>query len=922
MLQGWVIASISFAYLGVLFAIAYFGDKRADAGRSIIANPTIYALSLAVYCTTWTFYGSVGRAASTGIGFLPIYLGPTLMAGLWWFVMLKIIRISKANRITSIADFVSSRYGKSQLLGGLVTIIAVVGIIPYISLQLKAISNSFTILLHYPEIVMPARAEALPLLQDSALYIALILAAFTILFGTRHLDATERHEGMVAAIAFESIVKLIAFIAVGAFVTFGIYNGFGDIFDRAEAVPKLEALMTVPDTGASYGSWWSLTFLSMLSIMFLPRQFQISVVENVNERHLTRAIWLFPLYLLLINIFVLPIAVGGLLHFPDGSVDADTFVLTLPMAERQEALALLVYIGGLSAGTGMVIVETIALSTMVCNDLVMPVLLRWKALRLQEEHDLSGLLLSIRRWAIAVILLLGYVYFRAAGEAYALVGIGLISFAAVAQFAPAIIGGIYWKGGTRRGAMAGLTAGFAVWTYTLLLPSFAKSGWLSLDFISEGLFGIGLLKPQQLFGLSGLGEIPHSLFWSMLANIGCYVAFSLHRRPDVVEASQGTLFVDAFRNTESAAGSRFWRGSAQVHDLLPLIGRFLGPERARDAFLAYARRRGLASIDALEANADLVHFAETLLAGAIGGASARVMVASVVKEEPLGIDEVMNILDEASQVRAYSKQLEQKSRELEAATAGLRAANERLKELDRMKDDFMSTVTHELRTPLTSIRAFSEILFEDPKTDLTDRRKFLAIIVKETERLTRLINQVLDMAKIESGNAEWHTADVDLREIIEESIAATSSLFADKQVALDMALAGEVPMVRADRDRLIQVMLNLLSNAVKFCKEGAGRVTVRLGVDGSTVRVDVADNGPGISEADQHTIFEKFRQVGDTMTAKPQGTGLGLPISRQIIEHFGGRLWVKSGTGQGATFSFSLPMNREANEHHEERKAK
>jgi len=922
MLQGWVIASVSFAYLGVLFAIAYFGDKRADAGRSVIANPTIYALSLAVYCTTWTFYGSVGRAASTGIGFLPIYLGPTLMAGLWWFVMLKIIRISKANRITSIADFVSSRYGKSQLLGGLVTIIAVVGIVPYISLQLKAISNSFTILLHYPEIVMPARAEAQPLLQDSALYIALILAAFTILFGTRHLDATERHEGMVAAIAFESIVKLIAFVAVGAFVTFGIYNGFGDIFDRAEVVPKLKALMTVADTGASYGSWWSLTFLSMLSIMFLPRQFQISVVENVNERHLARAIWLFPLYLLLINIFVLPIAVGGLLHFPDGSVDADTFVLTLPMAERQEALALLVYIGGLSAGTGMVIVETIALSTMVCNDLVMPVLLRWKALRLHEEHDLSGLLLSIRRWAIAVILLLGYVYFRAAGEAYALVGIGLISFAAVAQFAPAIVGGIYWKGGTRLGAMAGLVAGFAVWTYTLLLPSFAKSGWLSLDFISEGLFGIGLLKPQQLFGLSGLGEIPHSLFWSMLANIGCYVAFSLRTRPDVVEASQGTLFVDVFRNTEGAAGSRFWRGSAQVQDLLPLIGRFLGPERARDAFLAYARRRGLASIDALEANADLVHFAETLLAGAIGGASARVMVASVVKEEPLGLDEVMNILDEASQVRAYSKQLEQKSRELEAATAELRAANERLKELDRMKDDFMSTVTHELRTPLTSIRAFSEILLEDPKTDLTDRRKFLAIIVKETERLTRLINQVLDMAKIESGNAEWHTADVDLREIIEESIAATSSLFADKRVALDMALAGEVPMVRADRDRLIQVMLNLLSNAVKFCKEGAGRVTVRLGVEGSTVRVDVADNGPGISEADQPYIFEKFRQVGDTMTAKPQGTGLGLPISRQIIEHFGGRLWVKSSTGQGATFSFSLPMNREANEHQEERKAK
>ena len=916
MLQGWFIALVSFAYLGVLFAIAWYGDRRADAGRSIIASPTIYALSLAVYCTTWTYYGSVGRAAATGIGFLPIYLGPTLMMALWWFVMLKIIRIAKANHITSIADFVAARYGKSQLLGGLVTIIAVVGVIPYIALQLKAVSNSFTILLHYPEIVMPARAAALPLLQDSTFYVALIMAVFTILFGTRHLDATERHEGMVAAIAFESVVKLLAFVAVGIFVTFGIYDGFGDIFARAAAVPKLDALLGF---GGNYSSWASLTFLSMAAIMLLPRQFQIGVVENVNENHLGRAVWLFPLYLLLINVFVLPIALGGLLHFDggniDGGVDADTFVLTLPMVHQQQALALLVFIGGLSAATGMVIVETIALSTMICNDLIMPILLRAEWLGLSRRADLSWQLLSIRRWAIVIILMLGYLYFRVAGEAYALVGIGLISFSAVAQFVPVIVGALYWKGGTRSGALAGLSAGFLVWGYTLLLPSFAKSGWLPSDFMEHGLFNLTLLKPQQLFGLTGLDEIAHCLFWSMLANIGAYLGVSLLRQPNVREAGQATLFVDAFRAAQTPNGARFWRGSAEVRDLLPLIGRFLGPERAYEAFNQYARRRGVASLDALVADADLVLYAESLLSGAIGSASARVMMASVVQEEPLGLDEVMNILDEASQVRAYSRQLEQRSQELSAATRDLRAANERLKELDRLKDDFMSTITHELRTPLTSIRAFSEMLRDDPRTGLEERKRFLGIIVAETERLTRLINQVLDLAKIESGKAEWNTVEVDLREVVVQSVDATSQLFKERTVALEVRLPAAVPPILADRDRLIQVMINLLSNAVKFCVPDAGCVTIHMRHEGDELRVDVADNGPGIPKADQAIIFEKFRQggqSGDVLTGKPQGTGLGLPISRQIIEHFGGRLWVESETEQGragATFSFSLPLH-------------
>ena len=902
----------SFAYLGGLFAIASYADSRADSGRSIIANPYIYSLSLAVYATAWTFYGSVGRAAADGIGFLPIYLGPTLMVALWWIVLRKLIRIAKAYRITSLADFISSRYGKSALLGGLVTIIAVVGIVPYISLQLKAISNSFTIVVQYPNIVMPTHVGVVPVLSDTAFYVALLLAAFTIAFGTRHLDASERHEGMVAAIAFESVVKLVAFLAVGFFVTFVLYDGFGDIFRRAAADPHMTKLLApLGSGGGSYASWVWLTILSMFAILLLPRQFQVAVVENVDEKYVGKAMWLFPLYMLAINVFVLPIAIGGLLHFPGGQVDPDTFVLTLPMAEQWEGLALLVFLGGLSAATGMVIVETIALSTMVCNDLVMPVLLRWRALGMQEARDLSGLLLGIRRGAIVFILLLGYLYFRLAGEAYALVSIGLISFAAVAQFAPALLGGLFWKAGTRAGALAGMSAGFAVWFYTLLLPAIAKSGWMPISLLEEGPFGIDLLKPLQVFGLDGLDQITHAMIWSMFFNLGAYVAVSLLGRQGVEEHRQASLFVDALERGANAEWSRLWRGTASVPALEELLGRFLGPGRAEEAFAAYAHRKGAASAQTLKADADLVNFAETQLAGAIGAASARAMVASVVEEELIGMDEVMSILDEASQVIAYSHQLEEKSRELEEATAELRAANERLKELDRLKDDFISTVTHELRTPLTSIRAFSEILRDNPDLDVAERSRFLTIVIKESERLTRLINQVLDLAKIESGKAEWNMVAVDLREVVEESIAATSQLYRDHRIALDLDLPPATPAILADRDRLIQVMINLLSNASKFCSREAGRVTVTLRQEQTCLRVDVADNGIGISAKDQEIIFEKFRQVGDTLTDKPQGTGLGLPICREIISHCGGRLWVESEPHRGATFSFTLPLRKD-----------
>jgi signal transduction histidine kinase len=652
------------------------------------------------------------------------------------------------------------------------------------------------------------------------------------------------------------------------------------------------------DQGA-YVNWTLAVFLSMMAVLFLPRQFQVAVVENVNENHLNRAIWLFPLYLLAINIFVLPVAFGGVMIFPEKTVDADTFMLTIPMFHHEQGLALFAFLGGMSAATGMVIVETVALSTMICNDLVMPLLLRLPLLRLTEQSDLSVLLLSIRRAGIVLVLLLGYAYYHFIGEHYTLVSIGLTSFTAVAQFAPAILGGIFWRAGSRAGALAGLLAGFGIWLYSLVLPSLADAGYLPTRFVTEGPFGIALLKPFSLFGLQSLDRISHAVFWSMLANAGLYIGISMFSRPSAIEHAQAALFVDVFRQAESER-STVWRGTASVPDLRSMLSRFLGRRRADRALSSYAAEHGIDWESAPTADSGLVNYAEKLLAGAIGSASARVMVGSIEKEAPLSVEEVMGILDETRQAIAYS-------RELERATAELKAANERLKELDRLKDEFLSTVTHELRTPLTSIRSIAEILHDNPDISPERHLEFTDIVVRESQRLTRLITQVLDFQRIESGRMDWHLSRVEMGEVIAEAVSATRQLVEEKKITLVTGLDEALPAIEGDRDRLVQVLVNLISNAVKFCDPEQGRIEIRAAAQDDGLRIDVSDNGPGIPAESRESIFEEFRQIRSKTRGRPQGTGLGLSICRRIIAFHRGRIWADSEPGKGATFSFYLP---------------
>lgn len=599
----------------LLFFVAYLAEKKEQKGRSLVSNPYVYSLSLAVYCTSWTFYGSVGKAANTGLNFLTIYIGPTIMASLWWVVLRKVVYLSKENRITTISDFIASRYGKSLFLSSLVAIVAVVGITPYLGLQLKAVMTTFSILSGRPEGS-----------HFAGWFIALMLGVFAIIFGARRLDASERHGGLVFAVAFESAIKLIAFMAVGVFVTYGIFNGFGDIFSRIGDSPYAYTMLLGEGSRVSFLEWTSLTFLSMMAIMFLPRQFHVAVVENSSDEHIKKAMWLFPLYLFLINIFVLPIAYGGLLL--GGSQEtADYFVLSVPLKQGYPALALLVFIGGFSAATAMIIVESLALSTMVMNSLVMPTLLNWSMNTMKGFHHV---ILNVKRVVIIGCIFLGYVFAIYIGEFYSLVDIGLKSFEAVTIFAPSFFIGLYWKGGNKKGAFAGIIAGFTVWLYTLLMPALTRAGIIEKSGFIDTVFNSRLLNPTALFGLEGFDRWSHSLFWGLLLNVLFYLGFSIFGRQSEEEERQALLFVESYSPKMPHPKGRY-----SVKQIQDILGQYMGGREARDVVNSFLSKNEL-QIDSISQE-DLIRLrdeAERVLSGALGSA-----IATIIFEDKLTITE-------------------------------------------------------------------------------------------------------------------------------------------------------------------------------------------------------------------------------------------------------------------------------------------
>ncbi|WP_185803876.1 sensor histidine kinase [Pontivivens nitratireducens] len=869
-------------YVTLLFCIAFWAEQRAKRGQfGWIRSPWVYTLSLSVYCTTWTYYGAVGSAARSGMEFVTIYLGPTLTFLGWWLILRKLVRISREQRITSVADLLSSRYGKSTSIGVVVTLIAVLASTPYIALQLQSLSLSFTL---FSDVgTRPAQ---------TAFWIASGLAAFTILFGTRHVDANEQHYGVVTAIAVEAVVKLVALTSVGLFVVFGIADGPADIFARLPDPELLSADVFGP-------RWVTLLFLSATAVICLPRMFQVAVVENVDERHLATASWAFPFYVFLMSLFVMPIAIMGMTGLP-ADANPDIYVLTVPLGAGNGGLALLAFLGGFSAATSMVIVAAIALSTMVSNHIIMPLWLRSTRHTTAASGDVRGMLLLSRRASIIGVLALGYIYFRVTGGSTSLASIGLISFLGAAQLFPSIIGALYWRGATRTGAITAVILGFGVWAYALFIPSFDGTFLLSPEVIANGPWGVELLRPQGLFGSEFEDPLVHATLWSMAVNVSALVVVSLLSRPGALEQLQAKLFVDVFTGTADRPGMAL-RRTAKSEDLFELAQRILGRETAWRMFTQTARAQGKAS-GLPDPSSDLTQRLERALAGAIGAASAHAMVSQIGGHGTVSVSELMRMADETAQIIEYSNRIEEKSRELEETASQLRHANAQLHEIAEQKDAFLSQVSHELRTPMTSVRSFAEILRDGDDLEPDQARRFVSIIHEESQRLTRLLDEILDVSVLENGQAQIVQVPVSLNATIEQALAATEPLMRRAGVQLIHA-PGQDITVSADRDRLAQVLINVLSNAVKYGQGSPPAIIVQVKKTEHRVTITIADNGPGIAPEDQEKVFEKFTRLGHQTLAG--SAGLGLPISREIMRNLDGDLTL-SPKGPGASFQISL----------------
>jgi len=880
-----LLVTICLVYVVGLFTVAYIAERGAAEGKlKFLRSPVVYTLSLSVYCTAWTFYGAVGSAARNGLEFVAIYLGPTLVFMGWWWLLRKLVRIGRTQRITSIADLISSRYGKSNTLAVIVTLMAVIGTTPYIALQLQSLTVSFA--------AFTAGSGPTPAPGVTAFWVAAGLAVFTIIFGTRNLDANERHHGVVTAIAVEAVVKLVALLSVGIFVVWGVADGPSDIFARMDPELIKGGQIFTP-------RWVTLMFLSATAIICLPRMFQVVVVENAQEKHLATASWAFPLYLFLMSLFVLPIAIAGQSELPIGA-NPDLFVMTVPLAKEQTTLASLAFLGGFSSATSMVIVAAIALSTMMSNHIVLPLWLSLNKTRNPQSDDVRTLLLRARRISIGGILALGYFYYQLTGGTDALASIGLIAFLGVAQVMPALLGGIFWQGATRKAAISGICTGFSLWAYTLFLPSFGGSFILSQSLIDNGPFGLSFLRPYGLLGLDISDHLVHAVSWSIGLNTLVFIIVSLLTTPRPIERRQSVQFVNVYGRFSPRSGQSH---SAEPEELLVLAQRILGRDVAVKLFNKTAAEQGKAR-GLPDPTDSFMEKLERDFAGSVGAATAHAMLGQITGGAALSVEDMIAVADETAEIMEYSARLKTQSEELTKTAEQLRAANLKLMALGEQKDTFLSQVSHELRTPMTSIRAFSEILRDSDQLDPDKLKHFSGVIHTESIRLTRLLDDILDLSFMENGKVKLNIETVDLNSVVTRAVITSEAQLQDSSAVLERENCCAGITLKTDPDRLAQVLINLISNAAKYCDAKTPVVSITCRKTAARVEIDVSDNGSGVSASDVDLIFEKFSKLSGNFSSG--SAGLGLPISREIMRNLKGTLeYVPS--VKGALFRVTLP---------------
>ena len=881
--------AIIMLYLALLFFIAFWAEKRKS--NFWANNPYVYSLSLAVYCTAWTYYGSIGVAANQGLEYLAIYIGPIIIIPAWIVINSKIIRISRVNKISSIADFISLRYGNSRSFGAIISVVCILAIIPYIGLQIKAISDTFHL--------VTKSENPNNIFTDTATYVVLLIAIFSSYYGTRYVDASEKRLGIISAVAVESFLKLIFFVILGIFVTYGIFNGFDDIYEKAKNLPEFTQRNSFNGLEGSF-NWMLTSMLSMTAIFLLPRQFHTTIIENRKENHLKTAIWVFPLYLLIFNFFVFPIAWGGKILFLGQNVNPELFPILIPQKFGSILISVIVFLGGLSASISMIIISSVTLSIMLSNNVIIPY--GWiDTFKTKNDTFNNKNIVNIRKVSIFLLIITAFVFYKYLILESSLFSVGLVSFVLIAQLAPSFFGAIFWRRGTYTGAVIGLILGILICYINLIIPQYLKA-------INPEL-AINQYRILQFFKIPYLETIPQVFFWSLLANATVFTIISVSSKGNYRERNYAEIYVDINRYIQNHEGAYIWKGKANVSDIRRILVRFLGDKKTKQALKIFNLKY---NIDDENDTADsrFIKFSENLLSGRIGTASAKILIEGVTKEDKISLPEVLKILEESKENITLNRKLTEQSRQLRRLSDDLRSANSSLIEKDKQKDDFLDSVTHELRTPITAIRAAGEILLDDDDIPVEIKKDFLENIISESDRLNEIINDILYLDKLESGTIKLNINKNNIIDTYHKALKPIYHLIQQKNIHHSEINLLNDNEFYYDEARIIQVFQNILGNAYKFTEE-SGMIQVKFQEKDNLLKIGIFNTGKKIPDEDIELIFDKFYQSKHQNIRKPVGTGLGLAICKKIIDAHQGKIYAEN---KEIGVTINILMNNDKNE--------